>query len=174
LTALVEQFAVRVVHYRPRYFSLSTEHPMHAGWEPHTLLAEADLVLVVDCDVPWLISQANPKAEATVVHIGPDPLFARYPMRSFRTDVALTGLVAPTLARLLERALAHAPRESKLAARRDEVGQRCIDPRSACIPRARPPRPKSRRSRCSNLRRASSASSRRAGAMACRSPILPN
>jgi len=81
-------------------------------------------VLVVDCDVPWLISQANPKAEATVVHIGPDPLFARYPMRSFRTDVALTGLVAPTLARLLERALAHAPRESKLAARRDEVGKR--------------------------------------------------
>src|SRR5204863_9805097 len=114
LTALAEQFAIPVVHYRPRYFALSTEHPMHAGWEPHALLAEADLVLVVDCDVPWLISQANPKAEATVVHIGPDPLFARYPMRSFRTDVALTGLVAPTLARLLERALAHAPRESKL------------------------------------------------------------
>jgi len=124
LTALAEQFAVPVVHYRPRYFALSTEHPMHAGWEPHALLREADLVLVVDCDVPWLISQANPKAGATVVHIGPDPLFARYPMRSFRTDVALTGLVAPTLARLLERALAHAPRDSKLAARRDEVGKR--------------------------------------------------
>ena len=124
LTALAEQFAVPVVHYRPRYFALSTEHPMHAGWEPHALLAEADLVLVVDCDVPWLISQANPKAQATVVHIGPDPLFARYPMRSFRTDIALTGLVAPTLAQLLERALAHAPGESKLAARRGEVAQR--------------------------------------------------
>src|SRR6185436_13000306 len=92
LTALAEQFAIPVVHYRPRYLALSTEHPMHAGWEPHALLGEADLVLVVDCDVPWLISQANPKAEASVVHIGPDPLFARYPMRSFRTDVALTGL----------------------------------------------------------------------------------
>ena len=124
LTALAEQFAIPVVHYRPRYFALSTEHPMHAGWEPHALLVDADLVLVVDCDVPWLISQANPKAGANVVHIGPDPLFARYPMRSFRTDVALTGRIAPTLAQLLERALVHAPRESKLAGRRDEVGKR--------------------------------------------------
>jgi len=124
VTALAEQFAIPVVHYRPRYFALSTEHPMHAGWEPHALLAEADLVLVVDCDVPWLISQANPKAEAKVVHIGPDPLFARYPMRSFRTDIALTGLVAPALAQLLERALAHAPSESTLAARRGATATR--------------------------------------------------
>ena len=124
VTALAEQFAIPVVHYRPRYLALSTEHPMHAGWEPHALLAEADLVLVVDCDVPWLISQANPKAEAKVVHIGPDPLFARYPMRSFRTDIALTGLVAPALAQLLERALAHAPSESMLAARREATAAR--------------------------------------------------
>ena len=124
LTALSEQFAIPVVHYRPRYLALSTEHPMHAGWEPHALLADADLVLVVDCDVPWLISQANPKAQATIIHIGPDPLFARYPMRSFRTDIALTGLVAPTLTPLLERALAHAPGESKLTARRDAVAER--------------------------------------------------
>ena len=124
LTALAEQFAVPVVHYRPRYFALSTEHPMHAGWEPHALLKGADLVLVVDCDVPWLISQANPRAQARVVHIGPDPLFARYPLRSFRTDIALTGLVAPSLAQLLERALQHAPAQSRLAARRKEMAER--------------------------------------------------
>jgi acetolactate synthase-1/2/3 large subunit len=121
LTALAEQFTIPVVHYRPRYLALSTEHPMHAGWEPHALLREADLVLVVDCDVPWIPGQGGPKAGATVVHIGPDPLFARYPMRSFRTDVALTGLVAPTLAQLLERALRHAPARSKLDARREAV-----------------------------------------------------
>jgi acetolactate synthase-1/2/3 large subunit len=59
-----------------------------------------------------------------VVHVGPDPLFARYPMRSFRTDFALTGLVAPTLERLLERALSHAPAESALRERREQVAQR--------------------------------------------------
>jgi acetolactate synthase-1/2/3 large subunit len=124
VTSLAEHFAIPVVHYRPRYLALSTEHPMHAGWEPHALLGEADLVLVVDCDVPWIPAQGGPKADATVVHIGPDPLFDRYPMRSFRTDVALTGLVAPTLSQLLERALRHAPARLKLDARREEVGTR--------------------------------------------------
>ena len=27
---------------------------MHCGWDPHALLKEADVVLVVDCDVPWI------------------------------------------------------------------------------------------------------------------------
>ncbi len=124
ITALAEHFAIPVVHYRPRYFALSSEHPMHAGWEPHALLREADLVLVVDCDVPWIPAQGGPKAEATVVHIGPDPLFTRYPMRSFRTDIALTGLVAPTLAQLLERALRCAPAHAAFATRREAVARR--------------------------------------------------
>mgnify|MGYP003338462621 CR=1 FL=1 len=44
-----------------------------------------------------LKTMAPMSAEATVVHIGSDPLFANYPLRGFRTDIALTGMVAPTL-----------------------------------------------------------------------------
>src|SRR6202008_2398785 len=95
--------AVPVVHYRPRYLALSTEHPMHCGWDPHALLKEADPVLVVDCDVPWIPKEGGPRPDAKVVHLGPDPLFARYPLRGFRTDIALTGLTASTLNALLER-----------------------------------------------------------------------
>jgi acetolactate synthase-1/2/3 large subunit len=116
---LSETFGIPVVHYRPRYLALSTEHPMNAGWEPHGLLKDADLVICVECDVPWIPSQGGPKAEAKVVHIGPDPLYARYPMRGFRTDVALTGLVAPTVLQLAERALAHAPAAAQLRQRFD-------------------------------------------------------
>ena len=94
---LAQQLAVPVVHYRPRYLALSTEHPMHCGWDPHALLREADVVLVVDCDVPWIPKEGGPKAGAKVIHIGPDPLFARYPLRGFRADLSLTGAVAPTL-----------------------------------------------------------------------------
>jgi len=131
LTRLAETFALPVIHYRPRYLALPTEHPMQAGWDPHALLPKADLVLVIDCDVPWLPVQGAPAPEACVVHIGPDPLFARYPLRGFRTDIALTGMLAPTLDALCERALAHAPAESKLAARRDAVGMRCSAARQA-------------------------------------------
>jgi hypothetical protein len=39
----------------------------------------------------------------------PDPLFARYPLRGFRTDLALTGGVAATLQALWRSAQKHAP-----------------------------------------------------------------
>jgi len=94
---LAHALAVPVIHYRPRYLALSTEHPMHCGWDPHALLKEADVVLVVDCDVPWIPKEGKPKPDAKVIHIGTDPLFARYPLRGFRADLSLTGAVAPTL-----------------------------------------------------------------------------
>jgi acetolactate synthase-1/2/3 large subunit len=100
IAQFVEAFAIPTIHYRPRHLALSTEHPMHCGWDPHALLKEADLVLVVDCDVPWIPKEGGPRPEAKVVHIGPDPLFARYPLRGFRTDLALTGMTTPTLAAL--------------------------------------------------------------------------
>jgi acetolactate synthase-1/2/3 large subunit len=74
--------------------------------------------------VPWIPAQGGPQAQAKVVHIGPDPLYARYPLRGFRTDLALTGLVAPTLTRLVERALAHAPAGATLKARFDALSRR--------------------------------------------------
>jgi acetolactate synthase-1/2/3 large subunit len=122
IARLADAFAIGVVQYRPRYLAISTEHPMHLGWDPHAALKDADLILVVDCDVPWLPRQGEPRADARVVHIGPDPLFARYPMRGFRTDVALTGRVAPTLAQLCERVAKHAPQAKALAARREALG----------------------------------------------------
>jgi acetolactate synthase-1/2/3 large subunit len=121
IALLAETFGIPVVHYRPRYLALPTEHPMQAGWDPHAFFKDADLVLVVECDVPWIPAQGNPKPDAKVVHIGADPLFARYPLRGFRTDLALTGMAGPTLMALLERAQKHAPSQDKLKARRDSV-----------------------------------------------------
>jgi acetolactate synthase-1/2/3 large subunit len=118
---LAQALAVPVVHYRPRHLALSTEHPMHCGWDPHPLLKEADLVLVVDCDVPWIPKEGKPKADAKVIHIGPDPLFARYPLRGFRTDIALTGAVAPTLQALWRNAQKHAVSVKQIEERRQAI-----------------------------------------------------
>jgi acetolactate synthase I/II/III large subunit len=118
---LAHNLAVPVVHYRPRHLALSTEHPMHCGWDPHALLKEADVVLVVDCDVPWIPKEGAPRAEAKVIHIGPDPLFAGYPLRGFRTDIALTGAVAPTLQTLWRAAQKQAVSLKQIEARRKVV-----------------------------------------------------
>ena len=118
---LAQALAVPVVHYRPRHLALSTEHPMHCGWDPHALLKEADVVLVVDCDVPWIPKEGKPKPEAKVIHVGPDPLFARYPLRGFRADISLTGAVAPTLQALWRSAQKQAPSTKRIEDRRKTV-----------------------------------------------------
>ena len=118
---LAQAMAVPVIHYRPRYLALSTEHPMHCGWDPHSLLKAADVVLVVDCDVPWIPKEGQPRSDAKVIHIGPDPLFARYPLRGFRTDLALTGAVAPTLQALWRSAQKQAVSPKHIEERRKVV-----------------------------------------------------
>ena len=118
---LAHTLAVPVVHYRPRHLALSTEHPMHCGWDPHALLKEADVVLVVDCDVPWIPREGKPQPEAKVIHIGPDPLFASYPLRGFRADLSLTGAVAPTLQALWRAAQKQAVSVRQIEERRKAV-----------------------------------------------------
>jgi acetolactate synthase-1/2/3 large subunit len=118
---LAQAMAVPVVQYRPRHMALSTEHPMHCGWDPHALLKSADLVLVVDCDVPWIPKEGKPAPGAKVVHIGTDPLFARYPLRGFRVDLALTGAVGPTLQSLWRAAQKQAVSVKKIEERRKIV-----------------------------------------------------
>jgi acetolactate synthase-1/2/3 large subunit len=86
LAALSSERAWPVVEFRPRYLSLPNRHPMHGGYEVRPWLEEADAILVLDCDVPWIPAQAEPRADARIFQIGNDPLFARYPTRGFRSD----------------------------------------------------------------------------------------
>jgi len=120
---LAQALAVPVIHYRPRHLALSTEHPMHCGWDPHSFLKDADVILVVDCDVPWIPKEGKPKPEAKVIHVGPDPLFAQYPLRGFRTDLALAGAVAPTLQSLWRAAQKQAPSPKQIEERRKIISK---------------------------------------------------
>ena len=91
LARLAERYALPVVPFHTRYFALSAEHPMFQGSMPGPLLAEADLVIVFDTDVPWLPSKESPPPGARIVQVGEDPLHARLPMRSFPSDLTITA-----------------------------------------------------------------------------------
>ena len=91
LARLAEIAAAPVVTFSPRYCCLPIDHPMHVGFDPQPFLGEADLVLVVECDVPWIPQLQSPPAAARIVHLGFDPLFARYPLRGFPADLTLAG-----------------------------------------------------------------------------------
>ena len=125
LARLAERFALAVVAFNQRYMTLPAGHPMHQGFQPRPLIEEADLVLVVECDVPWIPSIEGPRGACRIVHIGEDPSFARYPMRGFPADLSITA-TAPAAFAALERALAArlSPDTSSVAARRRELAER--------------------------------------------------
>jgi len=91
LEALAERYALPVVEYRSRYLSISSAHPMHAGYEPGAWLDTADAILVLDCDVPWIPEKKSPATGVPVIQVGVDPLFARYPARGFRGDLSIAS-----------------------------------------------------------------------------------
>ena len=100
LTRFVERFAIPVVQHRPRYLSLPSSHPMNLGFAPADLVATADVIMVLEADVPWIPSRVAPAADCKVIQCGLDPLFARYPIRGFPCDLAITGGTAAIISAL--------------------------------------------------------------------------
>ncbi len=109
----------------PRYMCLPWSHPMHQGFQPAPLIADADLVIVIENDVPWIPSREHPPADCPVAHLGADPSFARYPMRSYRNDLAIAADLPVTLS-ALDAALGRlaSPEDTKIAARRRRLAAR--------------------------------------------------
>ena len=89
LAQLTQDWAWPVVEFRPRYLNLPNTHPMHAGYEVQPWLEQTDAILVLDCDVPWIPAQGQPPSGIPIFHVSSDPLFSRYPNRSFRSDGSL-------------------------------------------------------------------------------------
>ena len=119
LAHLAERCAIPVITHNPRTVCLPSSHPMHFGFEPGTLVADADMVIVLECDVPWLPHLQRPPAGCRVVHVAEDPFFVRYPMRSFPSDLSIQAGVTNALETLID---AVEPRlqmaDARIAARR--------------------------------------------------------
>lgn len=89
---VAEPFVVRNV--------LPGAHPCHLGHDPRAAIDGADLLIVIDASVPWIEAAHRPAPEVPVIQIGPDPLFRRLPVRSFRTDLAIQADPAATITAL--------------------------------------------------------------------------
>ncbi len=125
LGALAERCAIPVITHNPRSVCLPSSHHMHFGYEPGALLADADLVISLESDVPWIPQLQHPPAGCRIVHMGEDPFFVRYPMRSFPCDLAVQAGVTNALETLVaatESRLQMA--EARIAARRARLNER--------------------------------------------------
>ena len=88
------------------YANFPKNHDLYAGSEVGPALADADVVVVLEADVPWTPKRHQPCEDSTVIGIGDDPLFSAYPVRGFQVDLNLAGTP-----RLVLQALVDAVRE---------------------------------------------------------------
>ena len=119
---------------------------MHAGFNSGPLVGDADLIIVIESDAPWYPGMQQPAAGCRVAHIGEDPVFVRYPMRSFPSDLSIASPAAIVLAALdaalaqkklnvearraqADRAPQRAPRESREGGERDRAELGDLQPR---------------------------------------------
>ncbi len=124
LAALSEKFALPVVQRKPHFMSLPTDHSMHMGYDSDPYLESADVILVMDCDVPWIPDTLAPGRDCKVIHIGSDPLFSTYPIRGYTCDLAVTGLASASLKALNEAMETHMKSANgSLDARRKRIAE---------------------------------------------------
>jgi acetolactate synthase-1/2/3 large subunit len=124
LAELADAGGIGIVEADPIYLNASHRHELHLGYNQsgttNASLADADAVLVVEADVPWYPNLKKPPAGAPIIHLGVDPFFSRYPMRSYPCDIpiaATPGVALPLLAEAVRR---HADRAA-VADRRERL-----------------------------------------------------
>jgi acetolactate synthase I/II/III large subunit len=97
LAELSRRIGIAVCEVNPQYVNFPGDHANHVGYRRNTLIDEADLILMLDVDVPWIVSKVKPRADARLFHIDCDPLkadlgFWHFPAeRSWQAD-SLTAL----------------------------------------------------------------------------------
>jgi acetolactate synthase I/II/III large subunit len=122
LAELSERFAIPVVQRKNRYMCMADDHPMNIGFDPDAHLESADVVIVLECDVPWIPKKKAPRADAKIIHLGADPIFASYPLRGFACDLAISGVIGATLTALGQALASREKRAaSKIEARRKRI-----------------------------------------------------
>ena len=101
LVRFCERMAIPVVEERPIQMNFPGDHPLHLGYLAGPYIADADVIVVLDCDVPWMPSSKQvPNPDSKVFYIDVDPLKDTIPLwympseRFFRADssVAVTQL----------------------------------------------------------------------------------
>jgi acetolactate synthase-1/2/3 large subunit len=73
--------------------------------------------------VPWIPTRKKPRPDCAIVHLGVDPLFARYPIRGFAYDVAIAASPRQGLPALTE-AMAPLGDRAEIASRRQLIAER--------------------------------------------------
>ncbi len=101
LDELARFAGIRVIEFSPIHLNLPHDSPCHGGFMPAKALAEADVGLLVDVDVPWIPSDMPDNPATWWAHIDVDAEKRNFPMWTFPGNLRLPGDSHRILADLL-------------------------------------------------------------------------
>jgi acetolactate synthase I/II/III large subunit len=76
LAQLSRRIGIAVCEVNPQYVNCPGDHEHHVGYRRNSLVDEADLILMLDVDVPWIVSRVAPRSDARLFHLDCDALKA--------------------------------------------------------------------------------------------------
>ncbi len=121
MVAFAEAMVAPVVTPASPFVSFPNTHDFHLGVSSAPHVKDADVVVVIECDVPWYPFQGKPPDEAKIIQIARDPNYSGIPIRSFPKDISIGG--DPRLAlQQLAQELSRGPKNDKrLIERADRI-----------------------------------------------------
>ncbi|HEX3758434.1 MAG TPA: thiamine pyrophosphate-requiring protein [Kofleriaceae bacterium] len=122
LARVCRRLGIGVLESVPSHVNYPTDDPLYQGsqWNaqrPDPILAAADLLLVIDSDVPWIPLVNPPRSDAAIYHIDVDPLKPHMPLWQIAARRAFCADAATALGQLADH-LDRVPRDDDAVAER--------------------------------------------------------
>lgn len=116
-----------------------TTNPLWTGRTPGRRLQEADAILMVDVDVPYVPLQGKPSPDARLLWIDRDPVKASIPLFTFPAHIRLhadSAKALPTLKQAIEGNMSNEDRQ-RLRQRRQQVAAASTERRAGLVATAK-------------------------------------
>jgi acetolactate synthase-1/2/3 large subunit len=124
LVRFCDRLGIGVLESVPNAMNFPADHPLYLGnqWNQprqNEALAAADVILVVDSDVPWIPAHSRPAEGAIIHHIDVDPLKVQMPLWYIAAKSRFKADPCVALAQLNAALEAMPVDQARVAARRD-------------------------------------------------------
>jgi acetolactate synthase-1/2/3 large subunit len=102
LGKLAQRAGIRVVEFNPVYLNLAADHPCHGGHDALPFLADVDLGILCDVDVPWIPRREKLHPDSYWIQIDSDPVKRDLPLWPFLVHQRHAADSHEALSQLLE------------------------------------------------------------------------
>ena len=99
---LSEVLSIGVAELSRRTSNFPTTHQNYLPAFPKEEIESADLLFLIDVDVPWIPSIQKIRPDAKIVQLDIDPEKPRYPMWGFPVDISVVGSSVTALPKLIQ------------------------------------------------------------------------